>query len=202
MAIITEVIEPKVKLFPLEIETQLRQQRSGFPRAVVDCVYQEAGWSAPGAGNEKAIKVNYRLPANFAYAFVGFTWAASQTSVLVNNWEALWHVIYPDDESLSSEYWTQPPVAGDLLTQVEVNFGATNTWKTFSSSQDTNLDSIIFTPKRNPVPGKEFGPEVVGYIYNTLTNVGPGEVFYRARYLQYDISQAFAFPVNYSIPTR
>ena len=70
MAIITETITPKVKLFPLQIESQLRQQFSGFPRAVVDAVYQEAGWSAPGAGNEKAIKVNYRLPANFAYAFV------------------------------------------------------------------------------------------------------------------------------------
>jgi len=201
MAIITETITPKVKLFPLEIEPQLRQQSSGFPRAVVDAVYQEAGWSAPGAGNEKAIKVNYRLPANFAYAFVGFTWAASQAGVLVNNWPAPWHVIYPDDESESDEYWTQPPVAGDLLTQIEVPAGV-DCWKTFSSSQDTNLDSIIFTPKRNPVPGKEFGPEIVGYIYNTTTNVGPGDVFYRARYLQYDISQAFAYPVNFSIPTR
>ena len=201
MAIVTETIEPKVKLFPLEIEPQLRQQSSGFPRAIVDCVYSQAAWSAPGAGNEKAIKVNYRLPANFAYAFVGFTWAASQFSVAVNNWQSPWHVIYPDDATLTSDYWTQPPVAGDLLTQIEVN-PSTNAWKTFSSSQDTNLDSIIFTPKRNPVPGKAFGPEVVGWIYNTTTNVGPGDVFYRARYLQYDISQAFAFPVNYSIPTR
>lgn len=201
MAIITEVINPKVKLFPLEIEPQLRQQSSGFPRAIVDCVFSQAAWSAPGVGNEKAIKVNYRLPANFAYAFVGFTWAVSQFSVAVNNWQAPWHVIYPDDETLSTEYWAQPPVAGDLLTQIEIN-PSTNAWKTFSSSQDTNLDSIIFTPKRNPVPGKAFGPEVVGYIYNTTTNVAPGDVFYRARYLQYDISQAFAFPVNYSIPTR
>jgi hypothetical protein len=201
MAIITETIEPTVKVFPLEIEPQLRQQRSGFPRAVVDAVYKEATWSAPGAGNEKAIKVNYRLPANFAYAFAGFTWAASQASVLVNNWQAPWHVIYPDDETIDNAYWTQPPVAGDLLTQIAVPT-ATDAWKTFSSSQDTNLDSIIFTPKRNPVPGKAFGPEVIGYIYNTTTNVAPGSVFYRARYLQYDISQAFAFPVNFSIPTR
>ena len=201
MAILTEVITPSVKVFPLEIEPQLRQQTSGFPRAVVDAVYSQASWSAPGAGNEKAIKVNYRLPANFAYAFAGFTWAASQFGVTVNTWEAPWHVIYPDDSTLSNEYWAQPPVAGDLLKQIEINPG-TNAWKTFSASQDTNLDSIILTPKRNPVPGKDFGPEVEGFIYNSTTNVGPGDVFYRARYLHYDISQAFAFPVNYSIPTR
>lgn len=198
MSIVEETITPIVKVFPLEIEPQLRQQSSGFPRAVVDAVYKQAGWSAPGSGNEKAIKVNYRLPANFAYAFVGFTWAASQTGVQVNTWQAPWHVIYPDDSTLVDDYWAQPPVAGDLLVQVT----PTEAWKTFSSSQDTNLDSIIFTGKRNPVPGKEFGPEVEGYIYNSTTNVAPGDVFYRARYLQYDISQAFAFPVNFSIPTR
>lgn len=198
MAIVEETITPLVKVFPLEIEPQLRQQSSGFPRSVVDAVYKQAGWTAPGAGNEKAIKVSYRLPANFAYAFVGFTWAASQFGVTVNTWEAPWHVIYPDDATLTDTYWAQPPVAGDLLKQVTPS----EAWKTFSSSQDTNLDSIIFTPKRNPVPGKAFGPEVEGYIYNSTTNVGPGDVFYRARYLQYDISQAFAFPVNFSIPTR
>ena len=201
MAIITETITPKVKVFPLEIEPQLRQQQSGYPRSVVDAVFAQDSYSAPGAGNEVAIKVNYRLPANFAYAFAGFTWSVSQFGVEVNTWEAPWHVIYPDDESQTSEYWAQPPVAGDLLKQIEINPG-TNCWKTFSSSADTNLDSIIFTPKRNPVPGKAFGPEVVGWIYNNQTNVGPGDVFYRARFLQYDISQAFAFPVNFSIPTR
>jgi len=198
MAIVEETITPLVKVFPLEIEPQLRQQRSGYPRAVVDAVYKQDSYTVPGAGNEKAIKVNYRLPANFAYAFVGFTWAASQFGVQVNTWQAPWHVIYPDDSTLNDNYWSQPPVAGDLLVQVTPS----DAWKTFSSSADTNLDSIIFTPKRNPVPGKEFGPEVEGYIYNSTTNVGPGDVFYRARYLQYDISQAFAFPVNYSIPTR
>ena len=198
MAIVEETITPLVKVFPLEIEPQLRQQRSGYPRAVVDAVYKQDSWTAPGAGNEKAIKVNYRLPANFAYAFVGFTWAASQFGVQVNTWQAPWHVIYPDDATVNDSYWSQPPVAGDLLVQVTPS----HAWKTFSSSSDTNLDSIIFTPKRNPVPGKEFGPEVEGYIYNSTTNVGPGDTFYRARYLQYDISQAFAFPVNYSIPTR
>lgn len=198
MAIVEETITPLVKVFPLEIEPQLRQQRSGFPRAVVDAVYKQASYTVPGAGNEKAIKVNYRLPANFAYAFVGFTWAASQFGVQVNTWQAPWHVIYPDDSTVNDNYWSQPPVAGDLLVQVTPS----DAWKTFSSSSDTNLDSIIFTPKRNPVPGKEFGPEVEGYIYNSTTNVGPGDTFYRARYLQYDISQAFAFPVNYSIPTR
>lgn len=202
MAIVTETITPKVKVFPLEIEPQLRQQSSGYPRAVVDAVYSQANWSAPGAGNEKAIKVNYRLPANFAYAFAGFTWGASQNSVTVNTWQAPWHVIYPDDATLATEYWSQPPVAGDLLIQYEIESSATNAWKTFSSSADTNLDSVIFTPRRNPVAGKDFGPEVEGYIYNTTTNVAPGSVFYRARYLQYDISQAFAFPVNFSIPTR
>lgn len=202
MAIVTETIEPRVKVFPLVIEPQIRQQTSAFPRAVVDAVYDQAGWSAPGAGNEKAIKVNYRLPANFAYAFAGFSWAASQNSVTVNTWQAPWHVIYPDDESIATEYWSQPPVAGDLLLQYEISSGATNAWKTFSSSADTNLDSIIFTERRDPVPGKEFGPEVVGYIYNTTTNVAPGDTFYRARFLQYDISQAYAYPVNFSIPTR
>jgi len=202
MAIVTETIEPRVKVFPLVIEPQIRQQTSAFPRAVVDAVYDQAGWSAPGAGNEKAIKVNYRLPANFAYAFAGFSWAASQNSVTVNTWQAPWHVIYPDDESIATEYWSQPPVAGDLLLQYEISSGATNAWKTFSSSSDTNLDSIIFTERRDPVPGKEFGPEVVGYIYNTTTNVAPGDTFYRARFLQYDISQAYAYPVNFSIPTR
>lgn len=202
MAIVTETIEPRVKVFPLVIEPQIRQQTSAFPRAVVDAVYTQAGWSAPGAGNEKAIKVNYRLPANFAYAFAGFSWAASQNAVTVNTWQAPWHVIYPDDQTIATEYWSQPPVAGDLLLQYEIESGATNAWKTFSSSADTNLDSIIFTERRDPVPGKAFGPEVVGYIYNTTTNVAPGDTFYRARYLQYDISQAYAYPVNFSIPTR
>ena len=195
MARIDRTINPTVTTQQLEIAPQLLQQNSGYPRAVVDVAYEIAAYTGPGAGNNVQIYVNYNLPRNFAYAYLGFVFGVSTfTTNSANNFEPAYHEIVNESlpGGLGYKSWIQP--VENVQVQQRADPSAEE-WRIFSDRPDTRTDSIIFNTKSEE-------PEVRAYALNLDNNTGNGSVFYRARFLQYDISQAYAFPVNFSVPVR
>ena len=73
MARIDRLIVPRVAVFPLEIPTQLVQQRSSYPRAVVDVNAPIQAVAPAGSGNTLQIYQDISLPKNFAYVYLGAT---------------------------------------------------------------------------------------------------------------------------------
>lgn len=194
MARVDTTINPNVRVFPLEIAPQLIQQSSGFPRAVVEAEYPISSYTGPGAGNNLQFFVNYFLPSNFAYAYLGFTFSVSTfTTFSDNNWQAPYHNIFAEElPSSTGRVFIQPVENVDRQYQADPSDAQ---WKVFSDRPDTRTDSIIFN-----TAGER--PEVRAYALNLDNNTGNGNVAYRARFLQYDISQAYSFPVNFSVPVR
>lgn len=195
MARIDRTIVPVVKVLPLQIATQLIQENSGFPRAVVEAEYSLEGYLGPGAGNNIQLYFNYSLPKNFAYAYLGFTMAISTyTTNSDNSFETPYHEIANESfpASDTAQTYVQPVEAVQIQRRADP---IDEQFRVFSDRPDTRTDSIIFNSRSEQ-------PEVRAYALNLTDNSGNGQVYYRARFLQYDISQAYSFPVNFSIPTR
>ncbi len=192
MATVTTTIVPSLQEFQLEIPTQTVQQNSGFPRSVVEAVYSTASYTDPGAGNEAQIYVTYSLPRNFAYAYLGYTLGVSTfTSNADNEFAIPYHEI--NGESLpGGNFYLQPTLNAGVALQDDP---AEQQWRVFTDEPDSRTDSIVFNAKSEQ-------PSVRAYCKSRTANTGTGNVYYRARFLKYDISQAYAFPVNYAIPTR
>ena len=195
MARIDTTINPIVKVFPLQIAQQLVQQNSGFPRAVVEAKYDLQAYTGPGAGNNLQLYFQYSLPKNYAYAYLGFTMAISTfTTSSANSFETPYHEIANESFPVSGDgqQWVQPVEAVQIQRRSDP---LDEQFRVFSDRPDTRTDSIVFNTKSEE-------PTVRAYALNLTDNSGNGNVYYRARFLQYDISQAFSFPVNFSIPTR
>ena len=194
MARVDRTITPEVKVQQLQIPPQLVQQDSGFPRAVVEVQYSTASYTGPGAGNNVQLYVNYNLPRNFAYAYLGFVFGASTfTTNAANNFEPVYHEVANESFPVSGgQLYVQPVENVQVQQRADPS---SEEWRIFSDRPDTRTDSIIFNSKAEQ-------PEVRAYMLNLDDDTGNGNVFYRARFLQYDISQAYAFPVNFSVPTR
>lgn len=196
MAVVTTTIAPTVSVFPLQIAEQLRQQNSGFPRAVVEAAYPTATYSPPGAGNNLQLFVNYELPKNYAYAYLGFVlsvgrYDTASPAAAANTFNPPSHTIF--SKPIGGREYRQPVLNAPILK--EYSTGTLAEVKNFADEPDTPTSSIIFNTDNET-------PEIKAFLYDDVLDTETGFVNYRARFLQYDISQAYSFPVNYSIPTR
>ncbi|MFZ9080593.1 MAG: hypothetical protein ACO23H_18820 [Alphaproteobacteria bacterium] len=203
MARVDRTINPTVKVFPLEIPTQTVQQQSGFPRAVVDVSYTPQAVAAPGLNDFLQIYTTYTLPKNFAYIYLGYTISISnQIEGTIDDTYNPWHQINGDNGN--TQVWVQqsenqprpgPSVAtnpgsyrryDDPVTQYAL------VWNDPKPTQD-----VIFNTKSENVTVKS-------YLVNENTS-GYTESFiygYNARFLQVDLSQAYAFAINNTLATR
>lgn len=203
MARIDRTINPSVKVFPLEIPTQTVQQQSGFPRAVVDVSYTPQAVAAPGGADYLQIYTTYTLPVNFAYVYLGFSVNLSHNlePVMDDSFNP-WHQIIGDNGN--TKVWVQQSNVnrqggGGISTNARayqryddptIQFGLV--WNDPKPTQD-----IIFNTKSEPVTVKSY----------TVNNNSDGytESFiygYNARFLQIDLSQAYAFAINNTLATR
>ena len=202
MARIDRLITPTVQVFPLEIPTQTIQQQSGFPRAVVEVQAPLQIVAAPGVGNSIQIYQNYVLPKNFAYLYLSSDMSLSHIDetemdntyqpfqiILANVAESRTYVtplrqVSPSaDNTTSATRWS---VYVDPAIQYGTNWYDPNPTK-----------DVIFNDNSETV-------RVKNYIFNGST-AGYGTSFlysYRARFLQIDLSQAYAFAINNTIATR
>lgn len=195
MALVTRTLAPKVSVFPLEIPTQTVQQNSGFPRAVVNVDFNKQVVTAAGAGNTLQIYVTYELPKNFAYIYLGNDQSVDVTNTAdADEFYTPVHRIGGDTGSTSvwdavmrSKAGPQPFNYGKYSDPVDFYQIA---WYDLNPTKD-----VIFNTKAEPV-------RVKSYVYSDAdTSINP-LYSYRARFLQIDLSQAYSFPVNYTIPTR
>jgi hypothetical protein len=202
MARIDRQVIPTVKVFPLEIPTQTIQQQSGFPRAVVEVQAPQQVVAPPGSGNFVQIYMNYVLPKNFAYLYLS------------------------SDMSL---YHNLEPVMDDTYQPYQVILGNVAESRTYitplrqtSPTTDATTDDTRYSHYIDPV--SQFGTQWYDVnptkdvifndksenvrVKNNLVNrnttaYGAGFLFaYRARFLQIDLSQAYAFAVNNTLATR
>ena len=203
MARIDRTINPSVKVFPLEIPTQTVQQQSGFPRAVVDVSYTPQAVAAPGVGNSLQIFTTYTLPQNFAYVYLGYSvnCTHSDENVMDDTFNP-WHQINGDNGN--TQVWVQAAdvttsggdaVAGNPRTYQRYDEATTNFGLVWTDPKPTK--DVIFNTKSEPVTIKS-------YLVNT-DNSGYALSFiygYNARFLQIDLSQAYAFAINNTLATR
>ena len=203
MARVDRTINPSVKVFPLEIPTQTVQQQSGFPRAVVDVSFTPQAVAAPGGADYLQIYTTYELPVNFAYVYLGFSVNLSHTdeAVMDDSYNP-WHQIIGDNGN--TQVWVQQADVnrpGGSAVQANqrsyqryddptIQFGLV--WRDFKPSQD-----VIFNTKSEPVTVKS-------YLVNDNTSAYATSFLYgyKARFLQIDLSQAYAFAINNTLATR
>jgi hypothetical protein len=202
MARIDRLITPSVQVFPLEIPTQSLQQQSGFPRAVVQVQAPLQAVAAPGAGNDLQIYQDYSLPKNFAYLYLSSDMSISHDteSVLDATYQP-YQVIF-GNVAESKTYVTplsQKTPTGDSGSPLR-------RWFKYIDPVD-QIGTTWFDP--NPVKDVIFNDlsesvRVKNYLVNDDTT-GYGSSFiysYRARFLQIDLSQAYAFAINNTLATR
>lgn len=197
----TEVV-PAVQVFPLEIPTQSIQENSGFPRAVVEVQAPIQAVAAPGAGNYVQIYMNFVLPKNFAYLYLSSDISLSHDteSVMDACWQPFQVIL--GNVAQSRTYVTplkQTDPVGDSTTDAlrwyryeDPTAAVGTTWYDPNPTKD-----VIFNDKSESV-------RVKNYLINSDTT-GYGTSFqfsYRARFLQIDISQAYAFAINNTLATR
>lgn len=202
MARIDRLVTPSVQVFPLEIPTQTIQQQSGFPRAVVEVHAPVQAVAAPGVGNNIQIYQNYVLPKNFAYVYLSTDLMLSHDSepvmddtrqpyqVILGNIAETRTWVTPLRQTLPTTDSTTPNTSWFFYVDPVLQYGTT--WYDPNPTKD-----VIFNDKSENV-------RVKNYIYNNDTS-GYGTSFqysYRARFLQIDLSQAYAFAINNTLATR
>lgn len=203
MARVDRTINPSVKVFPLEIPTQTVQQQSGFPRAVVDVSFTPQAVAAPGGADFLQIYTTYTLPKNFAYVYLGFSANLSHPaeSIMDDSYQP-WHQIIGDNGN--TQVWVQQAqitrAGGDDLQSGPktyqryedpiAQFGLV--WNDPKPTQD-----VIFNTKSENVTVKSYivNTNATGYASSFLYG-------YQARFLQIDLSQAYAFAINNTLATR
>ena len=202
MARIDRLITPSVSVFPLEIPTQTVQQSSGFPRAVVEVHAPVQSVAAPGAGNQIQIYQDYVLPKNFAYLYLStdLMLSHSDETVMDDTYQPYQTIL---GRNVGDKTWDTP------LRQVAPTAdSSTDAKRWFLYAEATsNYGTNWYDP--NPTKDVMFNDKsenlrVKNYLYNT-NGTGYGLSFlysYRARFLQIDLSQAYAFAINNTLATR
>ena len=203
MARVDRTINPSVKVFPLEIPTQSVQQQSGFPRAVIDVSFTPQAVAAPGGADYLQIYTTYELPVNFAYVYLGYSANLSHDTETVMDdsynprhqiigdngntrvWVQQCETTRPGGASLTSD-----PRTYQRYDDPSVQIGLV--WTDPKPTQD-----VIFNTKSEPVTIKS-------YLVNTNATGYPTSFLYgyNARFLQIDLSQAYAFAINNTLATR
>lgn len=202
MARIDRLITPSVQVFPLEIPTQTIQQQSGFPRAVVEVQAPLQAVAAPGAGNEIQIYQDFTLPQNFAYLYLSSDMSLSHTdeNVIDNTYQPFQIILANVAESRT---YVTP------LRQVAPSADNSTVHQRWFFYQDPTIQHGTNWYDPNPTKDVIFNDNsenvrVKNYIYNN-NGTGYGTSFlysYRARFLQIDLSQAYAFAINNTLATR
>lgn len=202
MARIDRLITPSVQVFPLEIPTQTVQQQSGFPRAVVEVQAPIQAVAAAGVGDYLQIYQDYVLPKNFAYLYLSTDFSLSHNAENVMDATYQPFQVILGNVAESRTYVTP-------LKQVEPSGdGTSDAFRWFryedpTSQYGTNwfdpnpTKDVIFNDKSESVRVKNY--------LNNLDTSGTGTSFlysYRARFLQIDLSQAYAFAINNTLATR
>tara|TARA_R110000772_G_C13277694_1_gene436817 strand:- start:86 stop:691 length:606 start_codon:yes stop_codon:yes gene_type:complete len=201
MARIDRLIVPTVTVFPLEIPTQLIQQRSSYPRAVVDVNAPLEAVAPAGSGNTLQIYQDISLPKNFAYLYLGATVTLSHLS----------------ESQMTSTFVPYQTIFGNAGTSVtwvsrfnsnhQLNDNATHGWAFYSdpinqytgvwSDNDSAPKDVMFNDKSESV-------RIKTYLYNNANSTTSTSFMYsyKARFLQVDLSQAYSFAINNTIATR
>jgi hypothetical protein len=202
MARIDRLVTPSVKVFPLEIPTQTIQQQSGFPRAVVEVQAPQQAVVAPGVGNYVQIYQDFVLPKNFAYLYL------SSDMSLSHNAESIMDDTYQPFQIIlgnvaESRTYVTP------LKQAEPSADASSTGTRWFLYEDPTAQYGTNWYDPNPTKDVIFNDKsenvrVKNYIINS-NSTGNATSFlysYRARFLQIDLSQAYAFAINNTLATR
>ena len=203
MARVDRTINPSVKVFPLEIPTQTVQQQSGFPRAVVDVSYTPQAVAAPGGADYLQIYTTYTLPKNFAYIYLGYSISCSHLlETTMDDTFNPWHQINGDNGN--TQVWVQqtdrvprggPGISTNPSSYIRYDDPISQyavVWNDPKPTQD-----VIFNTKSENVTVKSYlvNNAVTGYTESFLYG-------YNARFLQIDLSQAYAFAINNTLATR
>jgi hypothetical protein len=202
MARIDRLVTPSVQVFPLEIPTQTIQQQSGFPRAIVEVQAPVQSVAAPGVGNDLQIYQDYLLPKNFAYVYLSTDFMLSHDleSTMDNTYQPYQTIL---GNNVGDRTWVTPLEQ----TSPSADSGTAATRWFFYIDPIRQLGTTWFDP--NPTKDVIFNDKseavrVKNYLYNSDQS-GYGTAFqfsYRARFLQIDLSQAYAFAINNTLATR
>jgi len=213
MALITTEITPK--LFKVPFTGPPDVARRGTTVARAECIYStnSGSWPAAGAGNDKRLDIDMQLPVNFAYLCTDMSLQVRSPSgdlVYANNHGSVAFKpdpstggISPDYRLLKSEFWSGSSVgyqAYDVTTAaaqvlVESNTISTDATDAVTSSKIYKVDDLP-TYLLFPYTDTRYQSSVTATLESVLENSSANSVFFFARFVQYDISQAYDWAPN------
>lgn len=190
MADVTTVIAPKTTVIPYTgiVEPAVNQTR--FARAEVRFTARDEAVAATGGGDNQLLAIRMNLPAGFAYVMTDYTMAIDNAGAGSLTWPSLGYMTTFDALAPANRTVDiQTPITSNGVMkyssagEIEV-FAPSNLWR-----------GVI-------IPIETSQTRVQVNHYNTTDAGVAVNIDVAARFLQFDINQAWDTAVNSSIPVR
>jgi hypothetical protein len=197
MATITTSITAETVYNPFEGVTAARRSNSAIPRAEVYAVVNEGSWPAPGAGNDRRLRIIHTLDTNYAYVVVGAHIKAISTNYVYADACAELNItasssVYWSTALTTYKGWTAPSAtvtAGGVEVRSMLNTGTAEEVRIMELRQPQN--GMIF-----PFNDTNSIPSVNLSWYEITDNGTAYTIDYNLRLLQFDVDQAYNYLAN------
>lgn len=145
--------------------------------------------AAPSAGDSQSLSINCILPNSFAYVLVEVTCRLQDTEIGDSaDWDDNMQSYVTDDASNGS--WLAAPQTPGLRYR-------TNNLQVVGGQ----AFQMMLPPKKMILPKSDEGGLFLTN-YNNSIDGGPMQIFFMAKFLEYDLNQAHFFAVNTAVLTR
>ena len=185
MAVVTTTIEPTLQALPWTNQGEDVRLALGSPRAELRYSVYNEQIASPGVGNTRKAVVNCDLPKGFGYALMDVNCRIETSSL--NPWELLSTVEITDDVS-DPDY----SIGMQLKSEGEIN-------KTQVYESCSKLPSIVLHPV---LPAANSTPRLQATFIDDSDDGTSTSLYWFARFLVYDITQAYDSRVNRAVATR
>lgn len=212
MALVTTTLTPKVFKVPFTGPGEQQRQGSRAARAEIYFSINSGAWAAAGAGNDRSLVIPLSLPKDFAYLCTDVSLQVRTASTYTYASNAAVLTFTPDPSTNGfAPYYTN--MVSPMWTGATPAVQAATT--TISAAQIRNENQIIIKDAVDPVQtSKTYTPEKLPSFllfpytdtrYQSNADVTLGDVlesgnvasiFFLARFVQYDISQAYSWAPN------
>jgi len=208
MASVLTTITPKLFKVPFTGPPDIARRGSTIARAELLFTVNSGDWPAPGTGNDKRLDIDLDLPKDFAYlctdlslmiegASGGFVYANNHGDIQFNS-DPSTNGSAPDYRLLKSEFWsgTDPGYTGPTTT-VANSIVRNESQIIGTDASDTLTTRKIYAPQSLPgyllfpYTDTRYQSTVKVKLESVLDADGANSFFFFARFVQYDIAQAY-----------
>ncbi len=210
MATITTTLDPVVYMTPFTGPTTLSRIGTSIARSELRYYVNSGDWPAPGASNNKKLKIEIDLPKDYAYLCTDVSlqvrgdptvYANNQGDIAFNSDPGTAGTA-PDYRTLVADFWTGSS-PGAQSTAITTSAAQVRYEAAIVSKDSVNLESRKnYVPKSLPsyllfpFTDTRYQSEVNVALEDGTSNSVAYTIFYFARFIQYDISQVYNWAPN------